>query len=103
MERSAIPARRIPGARNDCETNIDPNLPAPTRPTWIGLPAASRAASLVERLVMVVDVGGLKRRNEIEVEVELDDLPDSGLGKEEGEEMRRDFLLLSWKMKNEKR
>ena len=36
--------------------NIEPNLPAPIKPTWIGLPAASRSASFVERLVMISDL-----------------------------------------------
>lgn len=33
--------------------NIEPNLPAPISPTWIGSPAAWRSASLVDRLVIV--------------------------------------------------
>lgn len=32
---------------------IDPNLPAPIIPTWIGLPSCSRAASFVERFVIL--------------------------------------------------
>jgi hypothetical protein len=40
--------------------NMLPNLPAPMSPIWIGLPLASRSASLVERLVMV---GGVLSRS----------------------------------------
>jgi hypothetical protein len=37
---------------------MDPNLPAPMMPTWIGLPVASSWASFVERLVIVMCVFG---------------------------------------------
>lgn len=36
--------------------NIEPNFPAPMRPICIGLPAASRSASLVDRLVILATV-----------------------------------------------
>ena len=79
LERSAMAARRMPGERWAWEMlsvllvncfnrvsqtllgepstyNMLPNLPAPISPIWIGLPLASRSASLVERLVMIGDV-----------------------------------------------
>ena len=42
--RSATPTRAMPGVRSACDRYIEPNLPAPIRPTRRGLPAASRAS-----------------------------------------------------------
>src|SRR6185437_7485365 len=49
--RSAMPATLRPGVRRACARNIEPNLPAPIRPTRTGFPASARALSLVARFI----------------------------------------------------
>ena len=44
-ERSAMPSRCRPGVRGTCDRNIEPNLPAPMRPTRMGVPAWASAWS----------------------------------------------------------
>ena len=41
--RSAMPNTCNPGVRRACARNIEPNLPAPIRPTRTGLPASARS------------------------------------------------------------
>ena len=43
-DRSAMPTRCTPGVRGICARYIEPNLPAPIRPTRIGLPVGLRVA-----------------------------------------------------------
>src|SRR3954470_18670763 len=48
-ERSAMAARCTPGVRGTCARYMEPNLPAPIRPTRTGLPSAARCWSLEYR------------------------------------------------------
>ena len=45
--RSATPTMCMPSMCWACDRIIEPNLPAPIRPTRTGRPAAARAASMV--------------------------------------------------------
>ena len=49
--KSAMPTMCIPGVRMPWDRNMEPNLPAPIRPTRTGRPLAARACSMVKRLM----------------------------------------------------
>ncbi len=49
--RSAIAMTWSPVVRGACARNIEPNLPAPMRPTRTGLPASARALSFAWRFM----------------------------------------------------
>ena len=53
-ERSAIATRWTPGVRGTCDRYIEPNLPAPIRPTRIGWFSAWRFSSCAWRLIVLV-------------------------------------------------
>src|SRR4051812_23004625 len=50
-ERSAMAARCTPGVRGTCARYMEPNLPAPIRPTRIGRPCAARSCNFVNRFM----------------------------------------------------
>src|SRR5579859_6787801 len=56
--RSAITAISSPGVVGICDSSIEPNLPAPIRPTRTGLPLAVRSCSKRWRLIDVVSLFG---------------------------------------------
>ena len=50
--KSARPTRCMPVVRRTCDRNMVPNLPAPTWPMRMGLPAAARSRSMEERFIL---------------------------------------------------
>ncbi len=58
-ERSETPTRWMPGVRHAWDRNIEPNFPAPIRPTRAGLPSAARSLSLAN-----IDIAFLRRRGD---------------------------------------
>src|SRR5262249_2786322 len=67
-----MPRMWSPGVRCACARNIEPNLPAPMRPTRTGLPASARARSFAARFTLLLRGGALRVGNEAVVGQHLD-------------------------------